>query len=143
MNTPDNILKFNDTVATIFELLYDDFPDPVDLGPDHFDLTDTAVDGTKVWQDEGYQTVLATVRWLHEEGYIRLIGYSNGICQATTLSQKGLVVLNAVPDSLSPTETIRKKIRDAIASGSKSMVSKAIDQAFNFGLKYATSQVSI
>jgi hypothetical protein len=140
VNTPNNILKFNNTVATIFELLYDDFPDPVDLGPDHFDLKETAVDGTKVWRDESYQTVLATVRWLRDEGYIRLIGYSNGICQATTLSQKGLLVLNAIPDSLSPTETIGKKIKDAIATGSRSMVSKAIDQAFDFGIKYATGQ---
>jgi hypothetical protein len=38
--------------------------------------------------------------------YIRLAGYSNGVCLAATLTQKGLAVLNSIPDSLSPTETI-------------------------------------
>lgn len=142
MDTPENILKFNSIVAKVFELLYDDFPDPVDLGPDHFDLT-AKVEGEVVWRDEAYQTVLATVRWLHDEEYIRLAGYSNGVCLAVTLTQKGLTVLNAIPDSLSPTETMGGKIKVALASGSKILVSKAIDQAFSFGVKYAGGQVSL
>lgn len=139
---PENVQRFNSIVARIFELLYEDFPDSCDIGPDHFDLT-AEVEGQMVWRDEAYQTVLSTVRWLAAEEYISLVGYSNGLCLAVTLTQKGLLVLNASPDSLSPGETVGGKIKSALAGGSKALVSKVIEQALDIGVKYATAKVGL
>jgi hypothetical protein len=139
---PDNIQQFNTIVARVFELLYDDFPDPCDLGPDHFDLT-AEVEGEVIWRDEAYQTVLSTIRWLSAEKYVRVHGYSNGLCLGVTLTQKGLSILNATPDSLHPSETMGAKIKSALADGSKSMVSKVVGQALDIGIEYAKTKIGL
>jgi hypothetical protein len=131
----ENVQRFNSIVARVFELLYEEFPDPIHIGPDHFDFT-----AEQDWRDQGYTTVLSTVRWLSEEDYIRLDGYSNGLCLGVRLSQKGLTVLNATPDSLHSGETVGGKIKDALADGSKALLSKVIEQALDLGIKYASNK---
>lgn len=139
---PENIQQFNTVVARVFEMLYEEFPDPYSIGPDHFDLTATT-EGGLIWREEAYQTVLSTIRWLNEEKYIRLQGYSNGLCLGVTLTQKGLAVLNATPDSLHPGETMGTKIKSALAEGSKGLVSKVVEQALDIGISYAKIKVGL
>lgn len=139
---PENIQQFNTNVARVFEILYEEFPDPYNIGPDHFDLT-ARVEEELIWREEAYQTVLSTIRWLSEEKYIRIQGYSNGLCLGVTLTQKGLAVLNATPDSLHPSETIGAKIKIALADGSKGLVSKAVEQALDIGIAYAKTKVGL
>jgi hypothetical protein len=142
MMVPENIQQFNTIVARVFEMLYEEFPDPHNICSDHFDLT-AKVEGALIWREEAYQTVLSTIRWLSEEKYIRVQSYSNGLCLGVTLTQKGLSVLNATPDSLHPSETVGAKIKNALADGSKGLVSKVVEQALDIGIAYAKTKVGL
>jgi len=134
---PNNIERFNTFTARIFELLYDDFPNPVGFVEDHFDLT-VEIDGERVLDESAYKTVLSTVRWLDTEGYIRVADYANEMCLGVTLTQKGLTVLST-PDSLQPTETMAAKMKGALAEPAKGLLSKVVEQLFDYGTRYAMS----
>lgn len=138
---PENLQRFNTFAAHLFGLLYEEFPNPCDIGPDLFFEFADKVEGKMAWRELNNQTVLSTVRWLHDEGYIRVTEYSNNLSQGVTLTQKGLLVLNATPDSLHAGETMGEKIKSALADGSKNMVTKLIEQTLDIGIKYATGKV--
>jgi hypothetical protein len=140
---PENVQRFNAFAAHLFSLLYEEFPNPCDIGPDHFFEYADEVEGEKVWGEHDNQTVSSTVRWLHDEGYIRVTDYSNGLSLGVTLTQKGLSVLNATPDSLHPSETMGAKIKNALADGSKGLVSKVVEQALDIGIAYAKTKVGL
>lgn len=140
---PENLQRFNTFAARLFSLLYEEFPNPCDIGPDHFFDCAVEVEGSMVWSEHNDKTVLSTVRWLHDEGYIRVANYSNDNCQGVILTQKGLSVLKAVPDALHSSETMGEKIKSALAEGSKNMVTKVIEQVLDTGIKYATGNVGL
>ena len=48
MATPDNIERFNRTVSTIFSLLYEEFPNPMNLGAESLAIAQNP-DGISTW----------------------------------------------------------------------------------------------
>jgi hypothetical protein len=56
-------------------MLYEEFPALNSIDSDYFDLT-AEVEGETSLREEGYLTVLSTIRRLNDEKYIRLQGYS-------------------------------------------------------------------
>jgi len=65
---PENIQRFNTFAAHLFGLLYEEFPNPCDIGPDLFFEFADKVEGKMAWGELNNQTVLSTVRWLHDVG---------------------------------------------------------------------------
>lgn len=136
MASRSNMETFNTTVARIFELLYDGFPEPTNIGQDHFlDALDS--EGNSIGRDGGVIRIQSTLLWLTEEGYIRTRGYSNHICLGAVLTQKGLTILRATPAALEGNGPFGERIKTALAQGSKAVVSKLIEQLLENGFKLA------
>jgi hypothetical protein len=100
---PANITEFNVIVGLLFAQLYNSFPKPIGrlnelvIARAMGVSTDSILGSGKRFDD----VLRHSVRWLSDEGYIRLSGLT--AYDDVTLTQKGLALLNAVPEGLSAT----------------------------------------
>ena len=102
---PANISEFNTITGLVFSQLYGQFPVSVDLDRGAIASAMGASSGgsTHALQSgKPFTEVFAhSLNWLSQEGYIRSAGPLP--YERVTLTQKGLTVLNAVPEGLSTT----------------------------------------
>jgi len=101
---PANISEFNTITGLVFSQLYGQFPVSVDLDRAAIESAMSAASSsTHVLQSgKPFTEVFAhSLNWLSQEGYIRSAGPLP--YERVTLTQKGLTVLNAVPEGLSTT----------------------------------------
>jgi hypothetical protein len=134
MKGPDNIQRFNDIASQVFALLYEAFPRPAHLGPEHFGITKD-LDGTPTWRDEDFQPIARVVDWLADEGFLRM--QSNGLLgfHDAVLTQKGLAAMQSVPDAVSGASSLGSQMTKAVKSGTKQIAWKLVEQVIAFGFK--------
>ena len=101
---PPNISEFNTITGLVLNQLYGQFPVSVDLDQAAIASAMGAVSpSTQVLQSGKpfTEVFVHSLNWLSKEGYVRSAGLLPH--EKVTLTQKGLTVLNAVPDGLSVT----------------------------------------
>jgi len=113
-----NIEKFNKLTAQILTTLYENFPRKIDLEPEKFD---------KNMDREGRLFFIDTVMWLAENGYISYKSLDNyGNFFMTTLTEKGLMVLNAKIDLIKDKQTFGEYLKYLLQEGSVNALNEAI-----------------
>ncbi|WP_316226230.1 hypothetical protein [Bradyrhizobium sp. SZCCHNS3052] len=102
---PANIQEFNRIAGMVFAQLYSQFPAPVNIdrqaianafGAQGTDWSHQLPSGKTVSDQIAY-----TIGWLNNQGYT--VAFGAHPAERATLSEKGLVALNAVPQGLSVT----------------------------------------
>lgn len=133
---PPNIETFNIVVAHIFDLLYEEFPELASIGQDHFtSILDS--EGNVLGRDSNWLQIHSAIVWLEHEGFIRAKGYTSSGCHGAVLTLKGFNALQSVPSSVAGEGSLGDRIKTALAAGSKSAVSKLVDQLLETGMKLA------
>ncbi|MFA0415738.1 hypothetical protein AB4520_18410 [Vibrio renipiscarius] len=132
----DNIKKFDELVARIFEKLYSEFPKQVVLNPCELmdcegePSTDDAGGFIDPLSKEENEFFSYTLSWLYESGY--LIGKFGGAWNSRmTLSLQGLQLLKSVPSSVESNETLGEQLKDAVKKGSKESAANLVREALN------------
>lgn len=139
MTTPDNIERFNAKVSLVFALLYEEFPNPMNLCPEHLGITKD-LGGIPTWSRDDWEQVVHVLLWLTEEGYIRTNGYTTSTCRDAVLTQKGLTILRSIPDSVSGSAPMGERIKDAVTKGAGGLASKLAEQTLLLGIRAAIGQ---
>lgn len=134
MTEPDNMQRFNDVTSQIFALLYEEFPTPTELAPEHFNITQD-LDGSPTWRDEDFLPIFDAINWLSDEGFLRFQGTTNMGFFGVVLSQKGLLALQAAPDALSGKSSLGDQMQRAVKSGAKQIAWKLVEQVIAYGFK--------
>lgn len=132
----ENIEKFDELVARVFEKLYSEFPKQIVLDP--CELMD--YDAIAYWNDDGEfvdpiseednEFFSYTLSWLFDSGY--LIGKFGGAWNSRmTLSLKGLQLLKSVPSSVESNEPLGEQLKDAVKRGSKDYAANLVRDALS------------
>lgn len=124
-----NLDMFNEITAKVFAECYEKFPMPVDFR--EIDLVpEECIDPNA----EGVFSY--TFSWLHDYGYITYAEPELPIdsFMHVRLTEKGISVLNMIPDSLKEKVTMGSKISNAVKSGAKDIISECIRQAVKYSL---------
>lgn len=142
---PQNIQKFDETVAIMLAKLYDNFPTPQSIVVDAYGVDVQIlyqVDGSEIYKQEKMKAnaVINAVRWLADEDYLRFDSQSSegDRIRGAVLTQKGLSLLNAIPASLSQTRGAR--LSSAIKSGAKEVAKEVLRQVLEEGAKWITGR---
>ncbi|WP_045393019.1 hypothetical protein [Vibrio rotiferianus] len=136
----ENVIKFDQLVAQVFENLYSEFPKQIALNPckllgyevsdnveDHRDEFGGFIDPLTREDSEFFAYTLA---WLYESGY--LIGTVSGAWNSrVTLSLQGLQLLKSVPKSVESNETLGEQLKSAIKNGSKEHAATLMKEALS------------
>ncbi|AKA37719.1 hypothetical protein NE897_03090 [Yersinia ruckeri] len=143
-----NIDKFNEFAGRVFGILYEEFPIPTNINvgdilgdPDLYNTTGIPPEMADDADIAGY-----TVVWLRQSGYLDMLNQDISLNEFynVVLTAKGLEVLKAIPDSLTPRSSpLGTQIADAVKSGAKETVSSLVNQALSTGIKLAASSVGI
>ena len=135
-----NIDLFNEYVAIILGRLYEKFPVRQDLtaweisgqrNPSEYGrvLPTDKADSNKM------EVAFFTVDWLVENGYVRARDGAILRFNGCVLSEKGLELLNATPDSLQqPTETLGESLVRLLKEGSMDAAKSVVTQQLIQGL---------
>lgn len=67
-----------------------------------------------------------TIRWLDEHGYIGLEGFVGRQWRGIGLTERGLRILNSVPDVLSGKEPLGKRLVAAVKTGSWDIIKQVV-----------------
>lgn len=150
----DNIEKFDQYVADIFNRLYSTFPrrieissaDLLDVEPDENFRSEPGGNNVVPYYFKGTQKIakvstedwklaIDTIRWLIDSGFIlgQIKDDRRGV--GLTLSHKGLELLKMVPNSLNI--TIGEKLTEAVKAGAMDAAKEIIKKGLtNIGLLY-------
>ena len=135
-----HIESFNRCEALIFAELYRAFPCRKQISSSSLpegifdDISEEDFDGAF----ERLVVFKATVKWLVEAGYIWAGDVGESTIHDAILSPKGLEVLKAIPNSLSPKQTLGERMGTLVKEGSYSLLSKTVDIALSMGVAIAT-----
>jgi hypothetical protein len=109
----ENSDAFNEAVGVILARLYDSFQSPVNLSME--DFAGSADPSTQ-------QRYFDTVKWIADEGYIRIGHYLvGGAVSRVVLSQRGITLLGERLSSLQGSVTFGDRLRDIAKSGGKEL----------------------
>ena len=139
----NNIDRFNLTTLKLFDILYDAFPNPIDIeskeigiaaSPDDADFTESFK--FAIFAD-------SAVSWLVEEGFIRCDPMKFGTrYRNARLTMKGLTVLGYMPTSVTQSakpESLSTKIKKTLAAGAEKAGTEAVKLLLTEVFKLATS----
>ena len=143
MSQPSNIDIFDRCVGVFFARLYESFPKRIDIRfaeipEDIFDKTDSNEQAERKF--EGYEHA---VKWLHQAGYAWANHVDDRGAEGIVLSPKGLEVLRAKPRSLLQRKSIGDLITEAVKSGAKDALTKAVGFALIKGVEIATGNIEL
>lgn len=135
-----NINKFDEYAGRVLGMLYESFPVPIDVNvgdalgfPDMYHGT-----GIPPEMSADAHIAACSVSWLADTGYIKMSGGNSDEFFDLTLTEKGLEVLKAVPDSLTQQSSpLGKQIATAAKSGAKETLRSLVNQALAVGVKIA------
>jgi len=145
--TASNIDMFNGTAGKVFANLYQCFPVPTEIHlRDFFDdknITEpeqTSDFSPRIILTSSENFVFATVQWLISEGYISAAASlpTQVYFRRVVLTQKGLAVLNAVPDSLVNKQSIGDRLVASAKAGAMDVLKSAAKEALSIGIKSIT-----
>jgi hypothetical protein len=78
-----------------------------------------------------------TILFLEREGFIRYEGrVSNDSFHNVTLTIKGLVLLNAVPDALQENTPLGTRLMSVVRAGSKEVIKTVVQQVITRAIDY-------
>lgn len=117
-----NLDKFNEITAKVFAACYSSFPVPL-----YFRQSEYV---EKAGDAEPDPLFSSTLEWLKKHDYIFFKCPEIGGTEYwdVQLTEKGLAVLNAVPDALKEKKTVGDKLVEVVKSGSREMISECIRQ---------------
>ena len=125
--------KFNQLVGLIFGNMYKDFPEPVALLPELY----LQVLPIELSEDEACNFpnyFESTINWLQNHGYIFItqdMSSFDGPAFEGTLSEKGLVALRKIPDSIEGTASLGDRLVDFSKEKASGAVSALISLIIN------------
>ena len=123
----ENKEKVNQWIAIILSKLYESFPERIYLCPSQIDKNADKTEQQKIYQ---------LIKWLEEEGIIRLSAEDLANCfHETTLTMKGFIILNSIPDSLKEKTKIGEILRQVVKEGSINAINQAVQKFFQMFLK--------
>lgn len=135
-----HIESFNRCAALIFSELYRAFPFRKQISSSSLpkgifdDVSEEDFDGAF----ERLMVFQKTADWLVQAGYIWAEEVSQSTVNGAILSPKGLEMLKAMPDSLSPNQSLGERMGELVKKGSYSLLSKVVDKALSIGVAIAT-----
>lgn len=135
MSLPPNIERFNQNAAKIFSLLYESFPVPRSIDVREIDIDAELSEATGELTPAG-EVAHATFIWLEGSGYITFRKNMEVLFTECVLTAKGLEVLNAIPSSLSTSQTVGEFVSKAVKAGAAESVSSAVKFIFAKGIEY-------
>lgn len=119
--------KVNKWTAIILSKLYEKFPERVYLCPEEIDK-----DANKQEQKQIYNLI----KWLEEEDIIRNTATDLANCfHETTLTLKGLTILNSVPEHLKEKTKFGDFLTTVVKEGSINAINQAVQNLFQMLLK--------
>ena len=143
---PENIKNFDRVVANLFVVLYESFPNPINLDPSNtgkigFSAVPAGASAKESW--EIGTMIDDVITFLSEEGFIRYQSdpsHRKGYYWSTRLTLKGLTILGS-PESLGPKgESLISRIKtslesEAISAGSAGLRA-AVFEIFKMALEW-------
>jgi hypothetical protein len=130
MENLSNIDLFNGIVGKIFSILYQNFPQEVEIDLGNF-LEDFISADDYDGAFEMPQVTKSTLLWLDKAGYIWLTRPKYyGAAYSAVLSPKGLEVLKSIPKSIDPSKTLGEKIVEF----SKGKFNEALNQTIKIAI---------
>ena len=119
--------KVNQWIAVIIGYLYECFPQRVALCPSQID---------KDADLQTQQQISDLIVWLSEEGIIRFSERElSGCFLSCTLTMKGFLILNSLPDPLKQSSKLGEFISQVAKEGSINAVNQAVNFLLNHLLK--------
>lgn len=140
-----NIDQFNDVVGKIFAKLYEEFPVKCNLTIQEFtgeSIERYFIKGSwNYWLLEGHPLLVReSLDYLIKEEFISVNIAGDVEFTDCRLTNKGLVALGSIPDSLNPTETIGDQLvgmaKDTMIQQGKEGVGALVKMALAFGSSY-------
>lgn len=122
-----NLDTFNEITAKVLAACYANFPAPLDCDQNEY------ISGTDTEPNEIFYE---TMMWLKKYDYITFWEPELGprTFYHVQLTEKGISVLNMIPDSLKEKVTMGSKIASAVKAGAKDIMSECIRQAVKYSL---------
>ena len=121
---PQGVQAFSWLTLTIFNLLYDSFPAPVDISGLRFVLETVFTHGPESKESEWSKYFDASLKWLESEGFIAVAGRTiDGKYIGVSLTMRGLTALSYAQSSMlafSRRRPLIHKIKELIKPGFKS-----------------------
>ncbi len=131
-----NMEYFNEHTAKIFAKLYQEFPVKCELR-----AADFVTEGKD--EDKSFAVWISTIEWLTDQDYMTYNDSAQGAFYiGSVLTDKGLEVLNQVPDSLNPQERYGDKLLETIEDSSLDAAKSLIGDLFSKGLSMAMTGLS-
>ncbi len=145
MSIPPNIDRFNKATLIVFDLLYQNFPVPIDLNASNIAMETLPVDETFEESFNSIQPVYFAIEFLRKEGFIDC---GNKTLDGTkflqvVLTSKSLAVLGRTPSTLEPHVSVSDKVRSVVKGGIKEASSEAAKKVIELLFSNASSLVSI
>jgi hypothetical protein len=136
----DNIEEFNIVVGEVFGQCYREFPCRVNISTSELgDTLKKAKDEFDVGEldlrDPEYNVASESVQWLIEAGYIWCKTPRRDSFLQTTLSPKGLEVLNATPDGLELKVSFGEQLSKGVLSLGKDATKQIVLSTLSLGTK--------
>jgi hypothetical protein len=130
-----NMDDFNVATALVLSKLYESFPQLVT-----FSIRELAPD----LELDSYNNYYGTVIFLQREALIRYTYYSSvsGRFEETSLTLKGLAILNSVPESLKENTPLGQRLINATKTASAEGVKTIVGEIFSLGLSTVIKGVS-
>lgn len=138
-----NIELFDEYTTLVMAQLYEGFPVKMTIdarnlcGHNDIDEYGAVVDASGR-PSKAFDVALATVEWLGDNGYVRYkerwaLGWTNVV-----LTEKGLAMLKALPNSLASKETFGDRLLRLVKEGSIGLAKEAAKAAFEALAKQVT-----
>ncbi|MCX7293599.1 hypothetical protein [Janthinobacterium sp.] len=140
--TLSNIDAFDELTGQIFARLYENFPKPIYLDARRFvEGGDTACFNADSFTGAELtppaEAFINTATWLVQEGYISVrpnsksaTGFSDAV-----LSEKGLIALKAVPDSLVSRATLGERLVQSVKAGTTEVLKGVANEVLSVLVK--------
>ena len=142
-----NIDRFNITALTLFDRLYDAFPNPIDIETHELGIR-AAPDEASVVESVKFAVHASNaVAWLAEEGFIRFEPPLSGTTfRQVRLTLKGLTVLGYLPTAVSERgkpQTVISRIKKVLSGGAEKAGTEAVKVLLTEVFKLATSPATV
>jgi len=138
-----NIDDFNISAGKILAKLYETFPVPMNILPEHFveGGRDACYKFDEFLGAESHNSTainfLCVAAWLIQEQYVAATDPNRhmGYFKDAVLTQKGLLVLDTIPKSLEYTAPIGERLVKSVKTGAGEAVKSIAREALQIGIK--------